>query len=56
LSRSHDGEQSHTTTRAKSGARANAAYTNGVSVLTMGEQGVMLEASIGGQSFSFQPI
>jgi hypothetical protein len=31
-------------------------YTNDVSVLTMREQGFMLEAAIGGQSFSFQPL
>ncbi|HEX9710899.1 MAG TPA: YSC84-related protein [Candidatus Thermoplasmatota archaeon] len=40
----------------KSGAGANAKYTDGVSVLTMREQGLMFEASIGGQSFSFQPL
>jgi lipid-binding SYLF domain-containing protein len=40
----------------KSGERANANYTDGVSVLTMSEQGFMLEAAIGGQSFSFQPL
>jgi lipid-binding SYLF domain-containing protein len=40
----------------KSGERANVNYTNGVSVLTMSEQGFMLEAAIGGQSFSFQPL
>jgi len=40
----------------KSGVGANATYSDGVSVLTMSEQGFMLEASIGGQSFSFQPL
>src|SRR5262249_45666143 len=35
----------------KSGAGANARYADGVSVLTMSEQGFMVEASIGGQSF-----
>jgi lipid-binding SYLF domain-containing protein len=40
----------------KSGERAHANYKNGVSVLTMSEQGFMLEAAIGGQSFSFQPL
>jgi outer membrane protein OmpA-like peptidoglycan-associated protein len=35
----------------KYGAGANARYADGVSVLTMTEQGFMLEASIGGQSF-----
>jgi lipid-binding SYLF domain-containing protein len=40
----------------KAGVGANATYTDGVSVLTMSEQGFMLEASIGGQAFSFQPL
>lgn len=39
----------------KSGAGANAKYDNGVAVFTMGESGLMYEASIGGQKFSFQP-
>jgi len=40
----------------KSGASANAKYADGVAVFTMGEQGLMVEASVGGQKFSFQPI
>jgi len=40
----------------KSGAGANAKYTDGVSVITFGESGLMAEASVGGQSFSFRPI
>lgn len=40
----------------KAGERAHANYMDGVSVLTMSEQGFMLEAAIGGQSFSFQPL
>ncbi len=40
----------------KSGASANAKYADGVAVFTMGEEGLMVEASIGGQKFSFQPI
>jgi lipid-binding SYLF domain-containing protein len=40
----------------KAGAGANAQYTDGVRVLTAGEQGLMFEAAIGGQSFSFQPL
>jgi lipid-binding SYLF domain-containing protein len=40
----------------KAGAGAHAQYSDGVSVLTSNEQGWMLEASIGGQSFSFQPL
>jgi lipid-binding SYLF domain-containing protein len=38
----------------KSGAGANAKYTNGVAVFTMDESGLMFEASIGGQKFSYQ--
>jgi lipid-binding SYLF domain-containing protein len=40
----------------KSGASANAKYADGVAVFTMGEAGLMVEASIGGQKFSFEPI
>ncbi len=38
----------------KSGAGANAKYADGVAVFTMGETGLMYEASIGGQKFSYQ--
>ncbi|MEK6703838.1 MAG: YSC84-related protein, partial [Planctomycetota bacterium] len=37
-----------------SGAGANARYSGGVAVFTMDEAGLMYEASIGGQSFSYQ--
>jgi lipid-binding SYLF domain-containing protein len=40
----------------KAGSGANAQYRDGVHVLTVGEQGLMLEASIGGQTFTFQPL
>lgn len=40
----------------KSGAGANAKYDNGVAVFTMGETGLMYEASIGGQNFSYEPM
>ncbi|HSE95819.1 MAG TPA: lipid-binding SYLF domain-containing protein [Methylomirabilota bacterium] len=40
----------------KAGASANAKYTDGVSVLTTSEEGLMVEAAIGGQTFSFQPL
>ncbi len=40
----------------KSGASANAKYAEGVAVFTMGEEGLMVEASIGGQKFSYEPI
>lgn len=38
----------------KSGAGANAKYSNGVAVFTMDEAGLMYEASVGGQKFSYQ--
>jgi lipid-binding SYLF domain-containing protein len=38
----------------KSGAGANAKFSNGVAVFTMDEAGLMYEASIGGQKFSYQ--
>lgn len=40
----------------KSGAAANAKYTDGVNVMTTGESGLMAEASVGGQSFSYKPM
>jgi len=39
----------------ESGAGANAKFTNGVAVFTMDEAGLMYEASVGGQKFSYQP-
>jgi lipid-binding SYLF domain-containing protein len=39
-----------------SGASSNARWTNGVSVFTFGERGLMAEASLGGQRFRFTPI
>jgi lipid-binding SYLF domain-containing protein len=39
----------------KSGASANAKYASGVLVFTMAKGGLMFEASIGGQKFSFTP-
>lgn len=41
---------------ATAGAAASAAYSNGVAVFTLPKKGLMYEASIGGQSFSFKPI
>jgi lipid-binding SYLF domain-containing protein len=38
----------------KSGAGANAKYTDGVAVFTMDETGLMYEAAVGGQKFSYQ--
>ena len=38
----------------KSGAGANAKFAGGVAVFTMDEAGLMYEASIGGQKFSYQ--
>ena len=39
----------------KSGAGANAKFADGVAVFTMGESGLMYEASIGGQKFDYHP-
>jgi lipid-binding SYLF domain-containing protein len=38
-----------------SGASANAAYRNGVAVFTAAKGGLMYQASVGGQKFSFSP-
>jgi lipid-binding SYLF domain-containing protein len=40
----------------QSGASANAKYTNGVAVFTLGEAGLMYEASVGGQKFNYDPV
>jgi lipid-binding SYLF domain-containing protein len=40
----------------KSGAGANAKYSNGVAVFTMNETGLMFEAAIGGQKFGYQAL
>lgn len=40
----------------RSGAGANAKYAGGVAVFTMSEEGLMFEASIGGQKFNYEPI
>lgn len=37
------------------GASANADYEGGVAVFTMGKTGLMLQASIGGQTLTFEP-
>lgn len=36
-------------------AAANASYQTGVAVFTVGQSGLMFEASVGGQKFSFKP-
>jgi lipid-binding SYLF domain-containing protein len=41
---------------AASGASANAKYQRGVAVFTMPRNGLMYEASVGGQKFSFEPL
>ncbi len=43
-------------TALKAGTSANARFTDGVSVLTANPEGLMGEASLGGQTFSFQPL
>ena len=40
---------------AKAGASDNASYQNGVAVFTTSKGGLMFEASVGGQKFSFEP-
>jgi len=40
----------------KSGASSNAKYADNVLAFTMGEAGLMVEAAIGGQRFSFEPF
>ena len=39
----------------RSGAAANASYSNGVAVFTMDAAGLMFESSVGGQKFSYEP-
>jgi hypothetical protein len=41
---------------ATAGASANAKYVDGVSVFTLAKGGVMAEASVGGQKFSYLPF
>lgn len=41
---------------AKSGASANAKYTDGVIVFTQERGGLMAEASVGGQKFNYKPF
>jgi lipid-binding SYLF domain-containing protein len=40
----------------KSGASANAKYRDGVAIFTATKSGLMAEASVGGQKFSFEPL
>lgn len=40
----------------KSGASTNAKYTDGVAIFTKAVGGLMAEASVGGQKFSYQPL
>ena len=39
----------------KAGASADAKYQQGVAAFTMSKGGLMAEASIGGQKFSYEP-
>lgn len=41
---------------ATAGASADADYNNGVAIFTLAKGGLMYEASVGGQKFSFKPI
>jgi lipid-binding SYLF domain-containing protein len=40
----------------RAGASTKARYSDNVAVFTMGEAGLMVEASIGGQKFNYEPI
>jgi lipid-binding SYLF domain-containing protein len=40
----------------KTGAAATASFNNGVLVFTMGQGGLMVEAAVAGQKFSYQPL
>jgi lipid-binding SYLF domain-containing protein len=40
----------------KAGAAAQAKYTNGVAIFTYVKGGLMVEAAVGGQRFTFKPI
>ena len=40
----------------KAGASANAKYEQGVAVFTLSKGGLMAEASVGGQKFSYEPF
>ena len=41
---------------AAEGASKNARYVDGAMVLTKAKQGLMAEASVGGQKFKFEPL
>lgn len=41
---------------ATAGASADAAYSEGVAIFTIAKGGLMLEASVGGQGFSYEPL
>jgi lipid-binding SYLF domain-containing protein len=41
---------------ATAGAAAHAQSQNGVMVFTLGQRGLMYEASVGGQNFTFEPL
>ena len=38
------------------GVSANTDYSNGVAIFTVAKDGLMFEASLGGQKFSFEPV
>ena len=41
---------------ATAGVSANTDYSNGVAIFTIAKDGLMFEASLGGQKFSFEPV
>jgi hypothetical protein len=40
----------------RNGAAARAGYTQGMAIFTNTKTGLMAEASVGGQKFTFEPI
>jgi hypothetical protein len=44
------------TPRSETGAAADADYENGVAIFTVGQKGLMAEASVGGQNFTSEDV
>jgi hypothetical protein len=41
---------------ATAGVSADTDYSDGVAIFTLAKSGLMFEASVGGQKFSFEPL
>ena len=50
------GDRSDSTVALTARASADLAYRKGVAIVTMAKGGLMYEASVGGQKFSYRPI